>query len=261
MIAVVNVLLAVDEELVNVADNNGNSALHLAAFYGREEICLKLIENGAQLYLNNEDGDIPFNLAQDIKLKQILMVKRSGDYIVSFLPNDTQFLSEQFNAEKDARKKLEYFWAIIISMVTHFWKEYRAFLYIGLLIATGSWTLIDYIPTILGTAPPPPTVNYPKGVERLITLCNPPSMLCGKSSVPVFPIPPDIVVPRSLQVPAVTSIESYLLNFGQFSIFIGALFLIVYHFKEKLDNVKFWSIVFAIFGVLLVGSLFIFDVL
>jgi len=128
-------------------------------------------------------------------------------------------------------------------------------------VATGTWTLIDYVPTILGIAPPPPTVVYPKGVDRLITACNPPSLSCGKSpTVPNTP-PTSGVVSRSLQVPAVLSIESYLLNFGQFMLFIVSLFLIAYHFREKLSNVKFWGVVFLIFGVLLVGSLFIFDLL
>jgi len=138
-------------------------------------------------------------------------------------------------------------------------------MYIGLLAASGAWTLLDYVPTILGTAPHPPVVVYPKGVSRFQSLCNPPTSACGNpDEIPIgkpITIPGDpAVVARSFQLAPLPSLESYLLNFGQFATFFISLLLIVFHFKKQLGPLRFWPIVVLIFVAFLVGSLFIFDI-
>jgi len=136
------------------------------------------------------------------------------------------------------------------------------FLYIGLLAASGAWTLLDYVPTILGTDPP--VVVYPKGVSQVQSVCNPPTSACGNpDQIPLDQpntIPGDSVVARSFKLGPLPSLEDYLLNFGQFATFILALFLIVYHFKKPLGSFRFWALMSLIFVAFLVGCLFVFDI-
>ena len=48
---------------VSIADREGNSSLHLAAFEGNEPLVSFLLEKGANAELKNEDGDTPLDYA------------------------------------------------------------------------------------------------------------------------------------------------------------------------------------------------------
>jgi len=152
------------------------------------------------------------------------------------------------------------FWSALVK----FWWSYRVFLYIGILAATGAWTLLDYVPSILGNVPEAPVVVYPKGVQILNSICNPPMRLCGNPDEvlidPQIPGDDPSVVPRSYTLSPVQSLESYLLNFGQFALFIVSLLLILFHYKKQVGLFRYWVLVVLIFIAFLVGSLFIFDV-
>eukprot|EP01127_Copromyxa_protea_P002503 TRINITY_DN1239_c0_g1_i6.p1 TRINITY_DN1239_c0_g1~~TRINITY_DN1239_c0_g1_i6.p1 ORF type:complete len:1554 (-),score=340.11 TRINITY_DN1239_c0_g1_i6:73-4713(-) len=145
----------------------------------------------------------------------------------------------------------------------HFWSDYRVFLYIGLLAATGSWSLVDYLPNLTGTTDLP-TISLEKGLTPYTSSCNPPVLGCGH---------PDFVFPQSVHpieekawseslqpLQPIKNIESYILTFGQFALFITTLFLILFHFKGNLGVFRFWVANFIVFSCFSLGSIFIFDV-
>jgi len=256
--------------IIDLHDNNGWTALHFAAFFGREEMVKKLLEHGDSPFADNDKGNFPVDLAQNSVIKSLLMEKQNSE--AQSCTNDDHVILIEETPEFDTSlqgKKLDQLprllWALFCGALVKFWWNYRVFLYIGLLAASGVWTLLDYVPTILGTAPSPPVVVYPKGVRPLQSVCNPPTIACGNpdqlpSGKPiVVPVDPT-VVERSFKLAPLPSLESYLLNFGQFATFIIALLLIVYHFKKQLGPLRFWSIVGLIFVAFLVGCLFVFNV-
>jgi hypothetical protein len=50
---------------VNIQEEDGETALHLAAFYGHSEVAQVLLDNGADPDIVNEEGATPFDLASD----------------------------------------------------------------------------------------------------------------------------------------------------------------------------------------------------
>lgn len=140
------------------SDNNGNTALHLAAIFNRESIAQKLLAAGASLKINNEAGDFPVDLATTNTMKILLRIppeiqseqntnlevsensdgvdrtgqsENRGDHVIQFLPEEIREMSDQFSEEKNLLKQMEMLWFIVVAFLSHFWREYRAFLYIG----------------------------------------------------------------------------------------------------------------------------------
>uniref|UniRef100_A0A6B2KX84 IPT/TIG domain-containing protein n=1 Tax=Arcella intermedia TaxID=1963864 RepID=A0A6B2KX84_9EUKA len=282
---------------VDLPDSNGWTALHFAAYYNRRKSIKKLIKHGASVFADTLDGKLPHELTRDIKTKTLLIVneietdseviekeevkvkKHKGveERQEMLLEMDEEELysksgksvnismEEQQENLNDSGGKLHnmasYALTFLWSLLVKFWWNYRVFIYIGLLAAAGAWTLLDYVPSFFGMAPSP-VVVYPQGASRLYSPCNPPRPTCGDSYVsPEIPTThnPDVVA-RSFKLSALPSLETYLLNFGQFSTFILSLMLITYHFKKRLRPFRFWIVMSLIFIAFLVGCLFLFDI-
>lgn len=61
---IVNFLISVKEKKLEAVDNDGKTALHIAAFYGRVEIIKALLEGGANIEVTDSSGDMPINAAR-----------------------------------------------------------------------------------------------------------------------------------------------------------------------------------------------------
>ncbi|XP_012944192.1 oxysterol-binding protein-related protein 1, partial [Aplysia californica] len=60
---------------INVQDRFGNSALHLAAMGGHSAAVVFLLQNGVDTLLRNNSGQTALDLAQSVKMKQVLGVE------------------------------------------------------------------------------------------------------------------------------------------------------------------------------------------
>ena len=67
----VNDLIALGANL-DWQNNNGWTALHVSAFNNRIEITQVLIDAGADKTIYNNDGDLPYELADTQELKELL---------------------------------------------------------------------------------------------------------------------------------------------------------------------------------------------
>jgi ankyrin repeat protein len=56
----------------DVVDKSGNTLLHLAAFYNRNEIAKRLISLGADLFAKNNKGKAPIDVARDKAIKDLI---------------------------------------------------------------------------------------------------------------------------------------------------------------------------------------------
>jgi hypothetical protein len=264
---------------IDLQDKRGWTALHYAAFYKRKGVCKKLLEHGASPLIANDEGQLPNQLTNKKRVKQMLLEKeieisRKSMPPTPPTPNEDEVIVPidkitvqngdvvQHTGGKIREPLYSIAWSFLWSALVSFWWNYRLFLYIGVLAATGAWTLLDYVPTIL--SPPPPVVPYPK-VTVQTTHCNPPTSSCGRYDDTPNPNQPttnhDPLEVRSFKLSPIANLESYLLNFGQFALFIISVLLIVYHFKKPLGAVRFWILVGLLFVAFIVGCLFIFDIL
>ena len=57
---------------VNVQDEDGWTALHVAAIYGNVEIARMLIDAGARKDIRDNEGKLPYDLARTPELKNLL---------------------------------------------------------------------------------------------------------------------------------------------------------------------------------------------
>lgn len=76
---VVEALLGKKETNVNAQDNSKKTPLHLAAQNNNEEIVVALIKAGADVSITDKDGNTPFNLATDEKIKTLLQPTEKTD--------------------------------------------------------------------------------------------------------------------------------------------------------------------------------------
>uniref|UniRef100_A0A5S6R4I2 ANK_REP_REGION domain-containing protein n=1 Tax=Trichuris muris TaxID=70415 RepID=A0A5S6R4I2_TRIMR len=75
---VVEKLLANKDCLINSADSEGNTALHLACDEGRRQVAVMLVKEGATLDLKNKEEKTPLDLA-DVDLRKRLMLLTSKE--------------------------------------------------------------------------------------------------------------------------------------------------------------------------------------
>eukprot|EP01125_Pyxidicula_operculata_P016460 TRINITY_DN566_c1_g1_i2.p1 TRINITY_DN566_c1_g1~~TRINITY_DN566_c1_g1_i2.p1 ORF type:complete len:978 (-),score=298.74 TRINITY_DN566_c1_g1_i2:128-3061(-) len=171
-------------------------------------------------------------------------------------PMDDVINIGSFSISGKMANRLLMFHQFILHLLFTFWSQYRIYLYLGLLAATGVWTLIEYIPAVSGSTPAPAPVEIYQ--SKYSTLCNPPSLKCGSpvTSEDAYPV----LTTRSF-LKSAPSLESLLLSFGQFFLFLTTLCLIVYHFRPRLRLWEFWALIIIIIAILVIGALFVFDVL
>ena len=56
----------------NTRDNSGNCALHYAALRGSEKIITEILENGGNVWVRNNDNQLPVELASNINVRMLL---------------------------------------------------------------------------------------------------------------------------------------------------------------------------------------------
>ena len=62
---------------INCTDDQGNTALHLAAYRGKKEVAVLLLQNGANPAYKNNSGQTALHLTDDLKMKKLLDVQPS----------------------------------------------------------------------------------------------------------------------------------------------------------------------------------------
>ncbi|CAB4004030.1 oxysterol-binding -related 1-like isoform X2, partial [Paramuricea clavata] len=62
---------------INCTDDQGNTALHLAAYRGKKEVAIMLLQNGANPAYKNNNGQTVLHLTDDLKMKKLLDVQPS----------------------------------------------------------------------------------------------------------------------------------------------------------------------------------------
>ena len=60
------------EEIINEKDNDGNTPLHYAAYYGRKGNCEELIKLGASLEIENNNNEKPIEIASKIGFSDVV---------------------------------------------------------------------------------------------------------------------------------------------------------------------------------------------
>ncbi|KAJ6223665.1 hypothetical protein RDWZM_002210 [Blomia tropicalis] len=100
-IEVVESLLNAGAE-VDVQNEEGDTPLHRAAYTGRDRIVVLLISHNANVFLPNGDGLRPFELAKTETIRQILSAAEKAD----IKRRETRFLSAARNSDIATMKKL-----------------------------------------------------------------------------------------------------------------------------------------------------------
>jgi len=243
---------------INIFDLNGLTALHFAAIYNREIMVDKLISNGAIVWVKDENGRYPWELTnnQIIIYNLQKVYKRSKnllDEVTLEVPSSAPIKFPDSTIEetmiKTKNSLATTLWVLLASFLLKFWKDYRIFLYILVMIGSGSWMIIDYILSI--------TLSDFLLTREFDTNCNPPSLGCSKAEA--FP---NEARARAYIEDKVFSVQ--LFNFGRFSLFLIMLCLALYHLYcqetlSKYIGTKFWLVILMIVLIIyILGILLIF---
>ena len=82
--------------LLNEVSNDGNTALHIAAFYGHYDVVKLLLNYGAKINIKNNSGKLPKDLAMTKEIKDLL----------DYFENDPIILLNKTLMSKNISKKL-----------------------------------------------------------------------------------------------------------------------------------------------------------
>ncbi len=87
---------------MNVLNESGDSALHKAAYTGRDDLVVLLVANNADVFIRNGDGLTPRELARKESVKRILLAAEEAD----LKKREEKFLSAARNGDIDTMKAL-----------------------------------------------------------------------------------------------------------------------------------------------------------
>ena len=198
----------------------------------------KLIQVGALDWIKDENGDIPdMNIPTESSSTESSSFEEFESLDMSENDGEISVALEDGKEERNIFSMTLFF---LMSLLKIFWNQYRIFIYIGLLITTGAWTVIDYLPFI--------SSSKAYNLEKFNDFCNPPTPQCNTGT-------PDFDSPVNRRGLEEVNLFFQLLIFGQFFLFIATVIMILILYKKSIRPLLFWvGIIMSIFVFLIGGA-------